>query len=51
MNKKTLITIIVVPLVLFLIAGIIGASYIFKPKDISVTGVEFVGGGYYPRRW
>lgn len=43
MNKKTLITIIVVPLVLFLIAGVIGAQYIFKPKDISVTGVSFVG--------
>jgi len=41
MNKKTLIAIIVVPIVLFLIVGIIGARYIFKPKDVSVTGVEF----------
>ena len=43
MNKKTLITIIVVPLVLLLIVGIIGARYIFKPRETSVTSVSFVG--------
>ena len=41
MNKKTLITIIVVPLILLLIVGLIGARYIFKPREVSVTSVEF----------
>lgn len=45
MNKKTLIALIAVPLVILVIVGILGARYFFKPKDISVTGVEFTVNG------
>ncbi|MCM1289599.1 MAG: Ig-like domain-containing protein [Corallococcus sp.] len=43
MNKKTLIVLIVVPIVVVIIVGILGSQFFFKPREVSVTGVEFLG--------